>query len=464
MCSHGRARQGDDPACRRRRVLRVGRAAGRSPPARAAGDRRRRGRARGQLRGEGVRRPDGDGRGAGPAAVPAGDRGLAAHVGLRRGEQGDVPRCSTTRPRSSRGSRSTRRSSTCAGWSGSPARPPRSPRGCGATSSSGSACRSRSASPGRSSSPRWRAAWPSPTACSSCRPTATASSPSSTRSRWSGSGASGPSTADKLHRRGIATVGEVARLSELALVSMLGRASGRHLHALAHNRDPRPVQVRPPPPLDRRPARARAGRRARPPRSTPTLVALVDRVTRRMRAAGRVGRTVVLRLRFDDFSRATRSHTLPRATAQTQTILAAARALLATATPMIERRGHHARRHRGRQPRRRRRDPAHAADRPLHRRRARRRPRRGAGPVRLRGDHAGRAARPRPGPDDAAAPRLSSPGLRWILDARGGDSRRRRCPAGLAVRAGRAGRDRRVRARQREQPARAHATRRSPTR
>jgi DNA polymerase-4 len=69
------------------------------------------------------------------------------------------------------------------------------------------------------------------------------------------------------------------------------------------------------------------------------VVALVDRVTRRMRAAGRVGRTVVLRLRFDDFSRATRSHTLPQATAHTQTVLAMARGLLATAMPMIERRG-----------------------------------------------------------------------------------------------------------------------------
>ena len=58
-----------------------------------------------------------------------------------------------------------------------------------------------------------------------------------------------------------------------------------------------------------------------------------------MRAAGRVGRTVVLRLRFDDFSRATRSHTLPHATSHTQTVLDTARALLATATPMIERQG-----------------------------------------------------------------------------------------------------------------------------
>jgi DNA polymerase-4 len=69
------------------------------------------------------------------------------------------------------------------------------------------------------------------------------------------------------------------------------------------------------------------------------VLGLVDRVTRRMRAAGRVGRTIVLRLRFDDFSRATRSHTLSRATAQTQTVLAAARALMTTVMPLIERQG-----------------------------------------------------------------------------------------------------------------------------
>jgi DNA polymerase IV len=148
----------------------------------------------------------------------------------------------------------------------------------------------------------------------------------------------GAVTAEKLRARGITTVGEVAQLAEAALVSLLGRTSGRHLHALAHNRDPRPVQVR------RRRGSIGAQRAlGRSPRShdavDAVLIALVDRVTRRMRTAGRVGRTVVLRLRFDDFSRATRSHTLPRATAHTQTILDTARGLLTTATPMIERRG-----------------------------------------------------------------------------------------------------------------------------
>src|SRR5205814_5570496 len=53
----------------------------------------------------------------------------------------------------------------------------------------------------------------------------------------------GAKTAAKLHDRGISTVGEVARLEQPTLVPILGRAAGRHLNALAHNRDPRPVQV-----------------------------------------------------------------------------------------------------------------------------------------------------------------------------------------------------------------------------
>jgi DNA polymerase IV len=145
-------------------------------------------------------------------------------------------------------------------------------------------------------------------------------------------------TAAKLHERGITTVGEVAELPEAVLVSMLGRAAGRHLHALAHNYDPRPVERR-------RRRRSIGSQRAlgRAPRSRDALDAillgLVDRVTRRMRTAGRLGRTVVLRMRFDDFSRATRSHTLRAATASTQTILEAERQLLAAAAELIQREG-----------------------------------------------------------------------------------------------------------------------------
>jgi DNA polymerase IV len=148
----------------------------------------------------------------------------------------------------------------------------------------------------------------------------------------------GPATAARLHARAIATVGDAAGAGEGALAAILGPAAGRHIHALAHNRDPRPV---------------RAGRRRRSIgsqcalgrwRHTPetldtVLVGLVDRVTRRMRASGRAGRTVVLRLRFDDFTRATRSHTLPTPTAATRAVLITARSLLAAALPAIERRG-----------------------------------------------------------------------------------------------------------------------------
>jgi DNA polymerase IV len=148
----------------------------------------------------------------------------------------------------------------------------------------------------------------------------------------------GPVTARKLHARGITTVGEVAQLTETTLVGIVGRATGRQLHALAHNRDPRRVQVG----RRRRSigGQRALGRRRRSPQALDAIVVgLVDRLGRRLRTARRACRTVVLRLRFDDFSRATRSHTLGEATTQNRTILAAARGLLAAATPEVERRG-----------------------------------------------------------------------------------------------------------------------------
>ena len=148
----------------------------------------------------------------------------------------------------------------------------------------------------------------------------------------------GPVTSRKLRAAGLATVRDVAGADERALVELLGRAAGRHIHALAHNRDPRRVHGR------RR--RSMGSQRALGRRSpkTPgdidaTVVAIVDRLARRLRAARRVCRTVTLRLRFDDYTRATRAHTLTEATAQTQTILAIARKLLAAAMPLIERKG-----------------------------------------------------------------------------------------------------------------------------
>jgi len=148
----------------------------------------------------------------------------------------------------------------------------------------------------------------------------------------------GPVTARKLHASGVTTVRHVALLPERVLVSIVGLAAGRHLHALAHNRDPRPVQT------GRRRGsigsqRARGRRPVDAADLDADLVALVDRVTRRLRAAHRTGRTVVLRLRFGDYTRATRSHTLPLPTSSTRLILTTARALLAAMLPTIEERG-----------------------------------------------------------------------------------------------------------------------------
>jgi DNA polymerase-4 len=149
----------------------------------------------------------------------------------------------------------------------------------------------------------------------------------------------GPVTSRKLRATGITTVRQVAEADEEELIALLGRAAGRHIYALAHNRDPRRVRIG----RRRRTIGAQRALGRRSPKSPEdidaTVVALVDRLARRLRAARRVCRTVTLRLRFDDFSRATRANTLSEATAQTQTILATARKLLAAAMPLIESQG-----------------------------------------------------------------------------------------------------------------------------
>jgi len=148
----------------------------------------------------------------------------------------------------------------------------------------------------------------------------------------------GPKTTAKLHALGITTVGQVAALDQATLLTALGLASGRQLHALAHNRDPRRVQV------GKR--RGSIGSQHAIGRGRHTVaeidaivIGLVERVTGRMRAAGREGRTVMLRLRFDDFTRASRSRTLSRPTSRTTTILEAVRDLVSVAMPLIRDRG-----------------------------------------------------------------------------------------------------------------------------
>ena len=270
-------------------------------------------------------------------------------------------------------------------------------------------CRSRSASRGRSSSRRWQAALPSRTACSQCRPIA--SSCFSTRSLSSGSGASAPSrrqaAAGRDHdcRPGRGAHGGDARLD--------ARAGGGP-------QDPRARDEPGSAPVEARRRRGSIGGQRALGRSRKSaaeidvvLLGLVDRITRRMRTAGRVGRTVVLRLRFDDFSRATRSSTLQRSTRANADDPRLARGLLATAMPTIERRGltlvgMAVCNLENDFPRQLIFPFDGAAERLGHGRR------RDPGPLRREGDQQGRPARPRSGARDADAAGLTSASLHSV--------------------------------------------------
>ena len=150
----------------------------------------------------------------------------------------------------------------------------------------------------------------------------------------------GAKTEEKLCAHGIETVAQVAELGESTLSAMVGGAMGRQLFCLSRNIDRRRVVTG----VRRRSVGAqralgRSGNTMSHNEIDAVVVNLVDRITRRMRSADRTGRTLTLRLRFDDFGRATRSHTLPAATGSTEPILTAARELVAAAAPLIAERG-----------------------------------------------------------------------------------------------------------------------------
>lgn len=148
----------------------------------------------------------------------------------------------------------------------------------------------------------------------------------------------GAVTAEKLHRYGIRTVGELAELEAATAERMLGKATGAHVHALARLRDPRPVDT-----TRRRGSIGSQRALGTRPRSAEELdlilTQILDRLGRRLRDGDRVCRTVVLRLRFGDFSKATRSRSLRAPTDRTAVLLTLARTLLATAHAEITARG-----------------------------------------------------------------------------------------------------------------------------
>ena len=261
------------PPRRPRLFLCLGRAARRPVVARATGDRRPGCRARGQLRGEGVRRAKRDGRRAGAPALPPGRCGAVPDGGLLRGQQGGVP---DLRGHGARGGGALDRR-------GIPGRARH-----GALRGHARGDRHAAAAPGsqggRSADQRGRGAHEVPRQGRERGGQAgrAAAGPAGRRARVpppaAGRAALGrrPDDRRKPPRAGLRTVGQVAELAEGVLVEMLGRATGRQLHALANVRDPRRVERR----RRRRSIGAQhaLGRRSRSPEAVDaSLVGLVDR-------------------------------------------------------------------------------------------------------------------------------------------------------------------------------------------
>ncbi|WP_062299949.1 DNA polymerase IV [Demequina maris] len=148
----------------------------------------------------------------------------------------------------------------------------------------------------------------------------------------------GAVTAEKLHRNGVYTVGQLAELEAATAERWLGKAAGAHLHALARLRDPRPVDT-----TKRHGSigsqRALGSRSCSAGELGLILTQIVDGLAKRLRDRGSSCTTVVLRLRYGDFVKATRSRTLAAPTDRTEVVLAVAQRLLAAAAPDIAARG-----------------------------------------------------------------------------------------------------------------------------
>ena len=137
----------------------------------------------------------------------------------------------------------------------------------------------------------------------------------------------GPVTSAKLNDHGIETVGDLAASGRAELQSMLGPSAGRHLRALAHNHDPRPVDAGR---RDRSMGAQRAlGNRVRTREELRTmLTGLAEKVAARLRRAERVCRTVTVRYRTAEMRAESRSRTVLEPTASTETLTGVADDLL----------------------------------------------------------------------------------------------------------------------------------------
>ena len=132
----------------------------------------------------------------------------------------------------------------------------------------------------------------------------------------------GPKAGAKLQSLGINTIGQLAAQPRGLLVEHFGRAYGAWLHESAHGRDDRPVVTHSEPVSMSR--ETTFDRDLHAVRNKAELAAcftdLCTRVAQDLQRKGYVGRTIGIKLRFEDFATVTRDQTIPEATADPATI------------------------------------------------------------------------------------------------------------------------------------------------
>ncbi len=120
----------------------------------------------------------------------------------------------------------------------------------------------------------------------------------------------GEATHARLEQLGVKTIGDMAALPPETLVRCLGPSLGVHLSALSHAEDPRPVEASGGAKsisVEQTYEKDLTGR----PALERELLRISDRLVLRLRRAGMAACTVALKVRFEDFSTITRSHTEP---------------------------------------------------------------------------------------------------------------------------------------------------------
>ena len=136
----------------------------------------------------------------------------------------------------------------------------------------------------------------------------------------------GPKAGAKLAGLGIHTIGELAAADRQWLLAHFGKAYGAFLHDAAHGRDDRPVVTESEPVSMSRETTFERDLHAVHDKTElgAIFTSLCEKLADDLQRKGYLGKTIGIKLRYDDFKIATRDYTLPTFTADAQAIRRAA--------------------------------------------------------------------------------------------------------------------------------------------